>query len=259
MGRLNHLKCAAVASSIAILASVSSTHAANVSDYLSHEAVSWNNTVINITPIADFYASRAGAGIWTSFNGMTEAGKELVKLISQAEADGLETKDYLSALPGDLDNQVPDAYVGIELYLSQAFIAFGRDLYAGRTTPSVSDPEITIKRKDINVTAWLENAANLGPKVVLAGLRPSHPQYAQLRQMLVGYRNLSRLGGWQPISKGPTLKPGMIDVRVAEMRRNLQARGYSGLGSATPYRMHTSLLKATGWVFPCEPTSDSIG
>ncbi len=23
-----------------------------------------------------------------------------------------------------------------------------------------------------------------------------------------------------------------------------------------PYRMHTSLLKATGWVFPCDPTLD---
>ncbi len=31
------------------------------------------------------------------------------------------------------------------------------------------------------------------------------------------------------------------------------------VGPYQAYRMHTSLLKVTGWVFPCEPTSDFIG
>lgn len=234
MGTLSHMKKVLTATTFALALSIPALKAANVSDFLAHEAVSWNNTVINISPIADFYASRSGEGIWTTSQGMTPAGKELVKLILQADIDGLEAKDYLSALPSELDNQVPDAYVGIELYLSQAFIAFGRDLYAGRTTPSVSDPEIVIKRKEVNPTAWLEGVASEGPKAFLAKLRPSHPQYAQLRQMLVGYRNLSRFGGWEPVSKGPTLKPGMTDARVVEMRDNLIARGYSGLNSPTP-------------------------
>lgn len=234
MGKLSQLKQALLFGSIAFAASISSPYAANVSDFLNHEAVSWNNTVINVSPISEFYAARSGEGVWTTSQGMTEAGKELVALISQADDDGLEAKDYLSALPDDLDHQVPDAYVGIELYLSQAFLAFGRDLYAGRTTPSVSDPEIVIKRKEINATDWLNQVVQNGPKAVLASLRPSHPQYAQLRQMLVGYRNLSRFGGWLPVSKGPTLKPGMSDPRVAEMRQNLIGRGYSGLSSATP-------------------------
>jgi len=234
VGKLNHLKKVLKATTIALAFSVSSLQAANVSDFLAHEAVSWNNTVINISPIADFYTSRSGEGIWTTSQGMTLAGKELIKLIEKADIDGLEAKDYLSALPKDVENQVPDAYVGIELYLSQAFVAFGRDLYAGRTTPSVSDPEIVIKRKKINPTAWLESVASEGPKDFLAKLRPSHPQYAQLRQMLVGYRNLSRFGGWEPVSKGATLKPGMTNTRVSEMRNNLIARGYSGLNSSTP-------------------------
>ena len=234
MGNIDRLKKLLLTTGFALAVSTASSHAANVSEFLQHEAVSWNNSVINISPVADFYASRTGEGIWTTTQGMTDAGSELVKLIKNAAADGLEAKDYLSALPANLDNQQPDAYVGIELYLSQAFIAFGRDLYAGRTTPSVSDPEIVIKRKEINPTAWLEAVAGEGPKAFLAKLRPSHPQYAQLRQMLTGYRNLARFGGWLPVSKGPTLKPGMTDARVAEMRTNLQGRGYSGLASDTP-------------------------
>lgn len=216
------------------LSNASSAGAANVSAFLEHEAVSWNNTVINVSPIADFYKARSGEGIWTSNAALTPAGLELIELIKNAAIDGLETADYLSALPKQLEGQVPDVYVGIELYLSQAFIGFARDLYAGRTTPAVSDPDIIIKRKEIDVSAWLEKAAIEGAKEVFASLRPSHPQYAQLRQMLVGYRNLARFGGWQAISKGPTLKPGMSDPRVVEMRRNLQARGYSAIGSDTP-------------------------
>lgn len=234
MGKLKHFKKAILTTGFAFAVSTTNLFAADVSEFLEHEAVSWNNTVINVSPIAQFYASRSGEGIWTTSQGMSKAGRALVELISKADEDGLEAKDYLSALPDDLDNQIADAYVGIELYLSQAFIAFGRDLYAGRTTPSVSDPEIVIKRKEFNITGWLEDASQRGPKAVLAGLRPSHPQYAQLRQMLVGYRNLSRFGGWSPIGKGPTLKPGMTDARVAQMRQNLIGRGYSGLDTSAP-------------------------
>jgi len=232
--KIRGLKTILAVAGFGILASVPLAHSANVSAFLEHEAVSWNNTVINIEPISGFYAARGGEGIWTSSQGMTPAGSRLIELIENAHVDGLDAADYLSALPDQLEGQVPDAYVGIELYLSQAFISFARDLYAGRTTPAVSDPEIIIKRKEINTTGWLEQVAESGPEEVLANLRPSHPQYAQLRQMLAGYRNLLRFGGWEPVTQGSSLKPGMTDTLVGEMRSNLQARGYVAINSDSP-------------------------
>ncbi|MEO0329720.1 MAG: peptidoglycan-binding protein, partial [Pseudomonadota bacterium] len=210
------------------------TKSANVSEFLEHQAVSWNNTVINVDPMAQFYAARSGQGIWTTNSGLTDAGTSLVKLINRARDDGLEDRDYLSNMPGLTEGLTEEALMGVELFLSQSFLAFGRDLHSGRTTPAVSEPDIIIPRKQLDPTQWLTFAAENGPAEAFRKLRPAHTQYAQLRQMLTGYRNLARLGGWPDISKGPTLKPGMTDPRVVELRNNLKGRGYDGLISQMP-------------------------
>ncbi len=210
------------------------THAADVSEFLGYQALSWNETVINMEPLVPFYEKQNGVGIWTTGSGLSENGQKLLKIISEAEADGLEPNDYLSAFPSGVTEISPEAIPGVELYFSQAFLAFARDLHAGRTTPAVSEPDIIINRKQIDPEQWLNIVANEGIEKAVQQLRPNHPQYAQLRQMLVGYKNLARLGGWPSITKGPTLKPGMIDPRVAEMRSNLQGRGYQGINSEQP-------------------------
>ncbi len=51
-------------------------------------------------------------------------------------------------------------------------------------------------------------------------------------------------------------------MKAFDNRRKLvveKMNAIPNISCATPYRMHTSLLKVTGWVFPCEPTSDFIG
>ena len=52
--------------------------------------------------------------------------------------------------------------------------------------------------------------------------------------MLKGYRALAAKGGWPAIQGRPALKPGMNDLRVGQMRANLQARGYSGIDNPDP-------------------------
>lgn len=208
--------------------------AANVTDFLGYQALNWNDTVIDMEPLVGFYQARGGDGIWTTGSGLSENGKRLVQIISDAEADGLEPKDYLSAFPTGITEISAEAIPGVELYFSQAFLKFARDLHSGRTTPAVSEPDIVIKRKTVEPEKWLNIVASEGADTAAQRLRPNHPQYAQLRQMLVGYRNLSRLGGWSTITKGPTLKPGMTDPRVAEMRTNLQGRGYQGISGGQP-------------------------
>lgn len=219
---------------ISASAALQNANAANVSEFIQYQALNWNDTVINMEPLAPFYQARNGEGIWTTNSGLSENGKHLVKLIEGAEADGLEPKDYLSAFPSGITEISAEALPGVELYFSQAFLAFARDLYSGRTTPAVSEPDIIIKRKAVEPEKWLTIIADNGIDTAIGSLRPSHPQYAQLRQMLVGYKNLARLGGWPAITQGPTLKPGMTDPRVAEMRANLQGRGYQGISSDQP-------------------------
>ena len=100
--------------------------------------------------------------------------------------------------------------------------------------PAVNASDIVIPRKPVDAVAWLSLARDSGVEAALDKLRPSHPQYFQLRQMLKGYRALADRGGWPSIAKGATLKPGMTDPRIGQMRANLEARGYSGIDTADP-------------------------
>lgn len=209
------------------------------------QVADWRQLVIDIDPLSGAYADGFDAAVWVEDGNPSIRAAELIDAITRASEDGLEAVDYLPralrTLPDLTDER--DA-AGYELAMSQAFISFARDLHAGRTSPSVSAPDIVIARKPVNAAAWLEMVRKSGVEAALQALRPKHPQYFQLRRMLVGYRDLAERGGWKPVDEGPTLKPGMNDERIGQMRVNLMARGYSGIGSDDPQFYDNDLLSA---------------
>ncbi len=168
----------------AATASTGIANAASVTSVLRGDAIKWNGTVINLDPLKKYYRSRLGKGIWTGNKGLNKRGVELVQVLQQAGKDGLEPAEYLSSLPKNIQSLTKKELAAAELYLSQSFWRFGRDLYAGRTTPAVSEPDIVISRKKVDVTAWLKTASRSGPKKVIDQLRPKHQQYAALRGLL---------------------------------------------------------------------------
>ena len=158
--------------------------AANVSSVLRGDAIKWNGTVVDLDPLKKFYRSKLGKGIWTGNKGLNKRGVELVQALQQASADGLEPREYLSALPANIQSLKGKDLAAAELYLSQSFWKYGRDLSAGRTTPAVSEPDIIISRKKTDVQGWLKLASRKGPAKVIASLRPPHSQYNALRKAL---------------------------------------------------------------------------
>lgn len=159
-------------------------NAANVASVLRGDALKWNGTVIDLDPLKKYYRGRLGKGIWTGRKGLNKKGVELVKVLKNAGADGLEPSSYLSALPADVQSLTGKDLQAAELYLSQSFWKFGRDLSAGRTTPSVTEPDIIISRKKADVQGWLKAASRGGAAKVVSQLRPTHPQYLALRKLL---------------------------------------------------------------------------
>ncbi|MEM9276990.1 MAG: L,D-transpeptidase family protein [Pseudomonadota bacterium] len=175
-----------VAGSIAFgfAASTGAAQAANVAGILRGDAIKWNGTVIDLDPLKKYYRGKLGKGIWTGKKGLNKKGVELVNVLQQADADGLEPREYLSAIPQNIQSLTGKDLAAAELYLSQSFWKFGRDLSAGRTTPSVTEPDIIISRKKTDVQGWLKLASRRGPAKVIAELRPPHPQYHALRKLL---------------------------------------------------------------------------
>jgi murein L,D-transpeptidase YcbB/YkuD len=194
------------------------------------QVTQWRGTVVDLNLVGAYYSDRANGMIWVRKGRPTKAAAELITAIGLAPEDGLVEADYAipelnlsQRLDGDGDA------AGFELAMSQAFLSFARDLHGGQTSQAASAPDIVIARKPVDAVAWLSLARDKGVDAALDRLRPKHPQYFQLRQMLIGYRSLAERGGWPSIDGGPTLKPGMRAARVRQMRANLEARGYAGI------------------------------
>ncbi|MEE9314874.1 MAG: L,D-transpeptidase family protein [Rhizobiaceae bacterium] len=214
-----------------------------LSGLLAKKNVKYSDRSFPTRNMKGFYAARDYTPIWLTAGQLNEQGLALMDEVGNSYRDGLDPSEYLAGLSGFSDIATQAEAARLELALSHTFLTLGRDLFSGVTTPSVTDPNIIIKRKKMDSAQWLEGAANTGVVSMLRTLRPSHPQYAQLRQMLGGYRSLLLRGGWQKITKGPTLKPGMTDPRVNNMRENLMARGYD-LGADDPNFYDEGLVEA---------------
>ena len=174
------------------LAGLVPVQAAGIADLLKGNAIKWNGTVINVDPLKFYYRNNRTRLIWIDKNGLSKKGEELIKVLKDAPSDGLVTKSYLSALPKTPGKLKGTDLIKLELYLSQSFWRFGRDLSAGRTTPSVSEPDIIISRKKADISGWLKLAFRKGPKKVISGLRPQHKQYHMLRKLLSKTKKKSR-------------------------------------------------------------------
>ena len=197
------------------------------------QVAEWRRTVIDLGVVGSYYDDPANQPIWVNNGSPTAAAAELLEALSRADEDGLDTNDYLSDPIIDSNRLTSDDdAAGYELAMSQAFLAFARDIHSGKTSPAVNASDIVIPRKPVDAVAWLSLARDSGVEGAIEKLRPEHPQYFQLRQMLKGYRALASKGGWPAIDKGGALKPGMTDPRVGQMRANLKARGYAGIDNA---------------------------
>lgn len=200
------------------------------------QALNWRGAIVDLNPTASFYAKDAGGPVWTAGGRPSARADELVAAIDKAAADGLSPADYLSdslRKPGRLTGA--DDAEGFERAMSAAFLRFARDLHGGRASPSIGASNIVIARKTVDPAVWLPIVRDSGVEAALKKLRPTHPQYYQLRQMLSGYRALAARGGWPTVPAGASLKPGMTDPRVKAMRANLKARGYAAIDGGSTF------------------------
>ena len=220
--------------------------AIQVRDLLTRKTVSFAKQSFDVTRMRDGYRLRGNAPLWYEGTQLTDRGVELVNELARAYEDGLAPTDYLSRISGFTDVASNAEAAKAELAMTAAYLEMGHHLYSGVTTPSVSTRDnIVIPKKRVDWGQWIDLAGRSGVKETFRRLRPNHPQYAQLRQMLQGYRTLMIKGGWQPVAAGPTLKPGVSDPRVVQMRQNLRARGYDGVEqSAAPAVYDVDLVDA---------------
>ena len=173
------------------------------------------------------YRARGLAPLWVGEGGLGARGEKLARLLAEANLDGLDPKDYgapaIHALLGSSDT---DRLAELELRLSLGLALFASDLGQGRTAPHVADPKLYIFRAKVDPASVLRSAAEAEDLAALVETyRPQNPRYGRLKRALADYRALAERGGWEPIAKGPLLKPGERDPRVPLLRARLALWG----------------------------------
>jgi L,D-transpeptidase YcbB len=142
------------------------------------------------TALSEFYASRSGAGLWVTDAGFTAKARALVTEIKNADAYGLDAKDY--ALPDMPDAGTAalsvEATAAAELRLSAAALKYARFARGGRITDPAAQLNSNLDRRP----QWIEPkvildrlAGNEEPDAVLRSLHPKHPQFEKLRQLYI--------------------------------------------------------------------------
>src|SRR5205085_3721127 len=112
----------------------------------------------------------------------------------------------------------------LDVRLTTALLAFGRDVAVGRTTPAALDPRWKARRELPDLVGALNRAAGRDLKTWIDVIRPPHPEYAALQQALSSLYAQRQKGGW-PKVPADKYAPGRSIPSMTVLRQRLAAGG----------------------------------
>jgi L,D-transpeptidase YcbB len=171
--------------------------------------------------VTEYYAEQGYALAWMSGGKLSNRGLAIIARIAEADTDGLNASAYhMPATDIGLSGPVGSVELAkADVMLSTAIVTYARQAYAGRIVPGKLSPNLGYEPHlpdPMEVLQSLTAADN--PAATLASYNPPQKEYALLR------RKLAELRRADPekkvlIAAGPTLKPGMSDPRVLDLRK----------------------------------------
>ncbi len=181
-----------------------------------------------IEGIRKFYEAREYKPFWYGADGkLGPHARQLFASIETVGEHGLDPAQYDIAKISEMPPATSDAErAQMELRLTRLLVDYSGDLFAGSVRPSQTAPANYRRPVRPDTEKLLGRAADASEfKTFLATLEPPARRYKRLKAALVKYRALAEKGGWQKIDAGPTLKPGMKDKRVEQVRKRLIVTG----------------------------------
>lgn len=209
---------------------------------------------LELAALRQFYAEREFRPLWLEAGtppgaAPGGAGPEAAIVhaaLAAAGADGLDPLDYAApAIHERLAARDTATLAELEVLLSRAVVEFTADLRAGRLVPHQVDNEFQIHPQRPSAALTLigaERAADIG--AYLASFAPQTVNYSRLKQTLADYRAIAARGGWRQVVDGETLKPGMIDIRLPEIRARLAEAGDLAAEQANGSDVYDPVLEA---------------
>jgi murein L,D-transpeptidase YcbB/YkuD len=180
-----------------------------------------------------FYQDRGFEPAWRDSGGrLKPAARELLDVVSGADAEGLNPADYHVAQMREAVEHAPSrelppsAEAELDLLLSDGFLTFARHLQHGRVPPQGAFRQFAARARGVDETALLARVLGDGRlKPALAALAPRLAGYRALRQALADYRELARYPAPPTLETVANLRRGDAGPDVALLRRLLSVNG----------------------------------
>ncbi len=210
--------------------------------------------------VSRFYKGRGSRPAWTAH------ADELVDAIQATSADGLEPAHYhLDAIRARLarrDAAGPRDAAELDVLLADAVAAIADDVRYGHVRPAEVNPAWTADPRAgaPPLDSTLAVIASAGsPREALAAQRPDHFIYRGLVGALASLRGVVTRGGWPAVPGGRTLHAGVVDRRVAVLRRRLALGGDADAAATPDSNRFDAALAAAVARFQARHRLDSTG
>jgi L,D-transpeptidase YcbB len=201
--------------------------------------------------IEAFYSGRNYAPLWITDGKANARGIAAIAYLGQVYTDGLDPADYPA--PNFASFTDPAAQAEAEIKFTVAVVSYAHHAQMGRVHWSRVSGDIYYDQKSpdaAEVLARMAEAKDAGE--ALAAYEPQFPAYVALKAKLAEIRAGKNDAVKTPIASGPTLKAGMQDERVPQLRQRLGVPGDSdttydkALAEAVRKFQQAHELKATG-------------
>ena len=192
--------------------------------------------------LVEFYSVPDQKPLWVDQNGLTERGKAVIAEIKNADDYGLRSADYALPKTDDFNASDPnkaDWLADSEIMVSYAVLDYANDARGGRIKPQRLsenlDPSLALPYPSEVIESI---AIRSDPAAYLRSFQPDQPQFEALRQKLIALRGgkVERVVAEKPanfIPDGPVLKLGVVDPRVAIVRKRLDVPAQPGVNPNT--------------------------
>ena len=182
--------------------------------------------------VMDFYTHRAYRAAWANDSDV----EQLIASLNATDADGLNPADFRidelvrSRAAMQTTPVTPEQQAAFDLATTHTFITALLQLRRGKVDPSRLDIHWNFDangvdpREDVNAFFAALDEHDVAKAFALAP--PQEAVYAGLRQALAQLRSVRDRGGWPKVTVDHSLKPGMDEPAVAQLRARMVAAGF---------------------------------
>jgi len=177
------------------------------------DAVSRVSDSVSRAQLADLYGGWSWRLLWQGDSSAAARAETLLAWLDRAGDDGLDPAAYdVAGLRASRSAENDSTRAAADIQFTLVFFRFGRDLAAGRVSPSLIDSLWDGSPAPPNLVAVLSRAIERDDlNGALRNLRPPDFRYAALRGALLRYREIADAGAGLSCPMVPTCSRGIGD------------------------------------------------